>query len=308
MRLDLVSKGKNCVQAAQAAYDAITCQDPNLHQVIVNLESLQEDGKNLAAFSEQAKKTAEATEQQLQAEMNGLSAEKQQIEANVTKLRQDQANAERTLAQQEATLNSDVASIQTMERELVNAEGRLHHARKKRKKKKKGLRKLGGIAGVAFGGLGGGILGSVLGASVAGLAPSDQIERAKAEIARRKAEISSTKKNITATQQIVATIQEQIVKLEANIKENQKRADRLHASIGTTKKSIAFQLKAAHLWDMFTRTAADATGRTEHLKQVVDLAVARENLQILISDGTVTEATSFLEAWEAVLSHGGKIQ
>ena len=152
------------------------------------------------------KKTAEVTEQQLQAEMNGLSAEKQQIEANVTKLRQDQANAERTLAQQEATLNSDVASIQMMEKELVDAEGRLHRARKKRKKKRKGLRKFGGIAGVAFGGLGGGILGSVLGASVAGLAPSDQIERAKAEIAHRKAEISSTRKNITATQQTIATI------------------------------------------------------------------------------------------------------
>ena len=75
-----------------------------------------------------------------------------------------------------------------------------------------------------------------------------------------------------------------------------------------TKKSIAFQLKAAHLWDAFTRAAADATGRTEHLKQVVDLAVARENLRILLSNGTVTIATSFLEAWEAVLSHGGQIQ
>ena len=98
------------------------------------------------------------------------------------------------------------------------------------------------------------------------------------------------------------------VKLEANITENQNRADQLHASLGTTKNSIAFQLKAAHLWDMFTRAAADATGRTEHLKQVVDLAVARENLKILKSNGTVTIATSFLEAWEAVLSHGGQIQ
>ena len=53
---------------------------------------------------------------------------------------------------------------------------------------------MGGIAGVAFGGLGGGILGSVLGASVAGLAPSDQIERAKAEIARRKAESQAQKR------------------------------------------------------------------------------------------------------------------
>ena len=134
---------QNCVQAAQAAYDAITRQDPNLHQVIVNLESLQEDGKNLAAYSEQAKKTAEATEQQLQAEMNGLSAEKQQIEANIMKLRQDQANAERTLAQQEATLNSDVASIQTMERELVDAEGRLHRARKKKEEEER-AKKIGG--------------------------------------------------------------------------------------------------------------------------------------------------------------------
>jgi len=308
MRLDLVSKGKNCIQAARAAYDAVTHRDPNLHQVIVNLESLQEDGENLAAYSQEAKRQAEATEQQLQAEMNGLNTEKQQIEATVMKLRQDQANAERTLAQQEATLNSDVASIQTMERELANAEGRLHHAKKKRKKKKKGIKKIAGIAGVAFGGLGGGILGGVLGASVAGLAPSDQIERAKAEIARRKAEISSTRKNITATQQTIATIQEQIVRLEANITENRKKADQLHASIGTTKKSIAFQLNAAHLWDVFTRAAADATGRTEHLRQVVNLAVARENLRILLSNGTVTIATSFLEAWEAVLSHGGQIQ
>ena len=304
MSLDLVSKGKNCVQAAQAAYDAITRQDPNLHQVIVNLESLQEDGKNLAAYSEQAKETAEVTEQQLQAEMNGLSAEKQQIEANVTKLRQDQANAERTLAQQEATLNSDIVYIQQMERELADAESRLHVA----KKNKKVLKLFEGIAGGAIGDLGGALLGSVLGAGVAGLAPSDQIQRAKAEISRQKTEISSTKKNITATQQIIATIQEQIVKLEANITENQKRADHLHASIGTTKKSIGFQLRAAHLWGMFTRAAADATGRTEHLKQVVDLAVARENLQILMSNGTMTIATSFLEAWEAVLSHGGQIQ
>ena len=44
-------------------------------------------------------------------------------------------------------------------------------------------------------------------------------------------------------------------------------------------KSIAFQLRAAHLWDMFTRAVADATGHTEHLKQVVHLAVARENIQ-----------------------------
>ena len=133
MSLDLVSKGKNCIQAARAAYDAVTHRDPNLHQVIVNLESLQGDGKNLAAYSQEAKSKAEATEEQLQAKMNALNTEKQQIEANIMKLRQDQANAEKTLAQQEATLNSDVASIQTMERELANAEGRLHHAKKKAK-------------------------------------------------------------------------------------------------------------------------------------------------------------------------------
>ena len=107
-------QGKNCVQAAQAAYAAITRQDPNLHQVIVNLESLQEDGKNLAAYSEEEKRKAEATEQQLQAEMNGLNTEKQQIEANVMKLRQDQASAERTLAQQEATLKDEIASVGQM--------------------------------------------------------------------------------------------------------------------------------------------------------------------------------------------------
>ena len=46
-------------------------------------------------------------------------------------------------------------------------------------------------------------------------------------------------------------------------------------------KSIAFELRAAHLWDMFTRAVADATGLgvLSHLKQVVDLAVARENIQ-----------------------------
>ena len=38
--------------------------------------------------------------------MNRLNTEKQQIEASIMKLRQDQANAERTLAQEEATLNS----------------------------------------------------------------------------------------------------------------------------------------------------------------------------------------------------------
>ena len=52
---------------------------------------------------------------------------------------------------------------------------------------------------------------------------------------------------------------------------------------------------------MFTRAAADATRCTEHLKQVVDLAVARENLQILM-----ITATSFLEAWEAVVAKVGK--
>ena len=92
MSLDLVSKGKNCVQTAQAAYDAVKRQDPSLHQVIVNLESLQGDGENLAAYSEEEKRKAEATEQQLQAEMNGLNTEKQQIEANVTKLIQDHAS------------------------------------------------------------------------------------------------------------------------------------------------------------------------------------------------------------------------
>ena len=308
MNLDLVRKGRNCVQAAEAAYDAVTRQDTNLHQVIVNLESLQEDGKNLAAYSQEAKRKAEATEQQLQAEMNGLNTEKQQIEANITKLRQDQANAERRLVQQKATLNDEVNSVGQMERDLSNAEHRLHRAKRKQKRKKRRFKIFGAAAGLAFGGLGGLVLGSLLGAGVAKLAPGDQISRAKAEIARRKAEISSTRKNITTTQKTIATIREQIVKLEANITENRKKADQLHASIGTTKKSIAFQLKAAHLWDVFTRAAADATGRTEHLKQVVDLTVARENLRILLSNGTVTIATSFLEAWEAVLSHGGQIQ
>ena len=308
MNLDLVRKGKNCVQAAKAAYDAVTRQDSNLHQVIVNLESLLGDGKNLAAHSQKAKRKAEATEQQLQAEMNGLNTEKQQIEANITKLRKDQANAERRLAQQKATLNDEVNSVEKMERDLSNAEHTLHRAKRKQRRKEKKFGVLGAAVGLAFGGLGGLALGSLLGAGVAKLAPSDQIPRAKAEIARRKAEISSTRKNITATQQTIATIREQIVKLEANITENRKKADQLHASIGTTKKSIAFQLKAAHLWDVFTRAAADATGRTEHLKQVVDLTVARENLRILLSNGTVTIATSFLEAWEAVLSHGGQIQ
>ena len=308
MSLDLVRKGKNCVQAAKAAYDAVTRQDSNLHQVIVNLESLLGDGKSLAAYSQEAKRQAEATEQQLQAEMKGLNTEKQQIEANITKLRQDQANAERRLAQQKTTLNDEVNSAGQMERDLSNAEHRLHRAKKKQKRKKRRFKMFGAAAGLLTGGVGGALLGGLFGASIAGLAASDQIPRAKAEIARRKAEISSTKTNITATQQTIATIREQVVKLEANITGNRKKADQLHASIGTTKKSIAFQLKAAHLWDAFTRAAADATGRTEHLKQVVDLAVARENLRILLSNGTVTIATSFLEAWEAVLSHGGQIQ
>ena len=80
---------------------------------------------------------------------------------------------------------------------------------------------LGAAAGFTFEGLGGAVLGGLLGAGVAKLAPSDQIQRARAEIARQKAEISSTKKNITATQQTIATIREQVVKLESNITENQ---------------------------------------------------------------------------------------
>ena len=90
------------------------------------------------------------------------------------------------------------------------------------KTQKKRFKFWGEAAGFSFEGLGGAVLGGLLGAGVAKLAPSDQIQRARAEIARRKAEISSTKKkNITATQQTTATIQEQIVKLESNITENQ---------------------------------------------------------------------------------------
>ena len=119
MNLELVRKGNNCVQTAQAAYAAITRQDPNLHQVI---------------------------------------------------------------EQQEATLNDEVASVGQMERDLSNAQHRLHQAKKKQKKKRR-FKLFGAAVGFAFGGLGGAVLGGILGAGVAKLAPSDQIQRAKAEIA-----------------------------------------------------------------------------------------------------------------------------
>lgn len=316
MSQELVAKGRVCIQTAKDAYNAIAAASNAVATpTLQKLEALQENGKHLIESAKQAKDGLEKEEDSLQQKMAGLQQEKQQLLTIVDQLRQSKTKVEEELKQHETKVRQLEQDLVQAQQEVQNAEGALnsahHHVR--RKKKKGGW--LGGIGGAALGfvvaGPVGAVVGAGAGATAGGAISADaaqrRVDQARSTLSRRTAEKDAAMRNVESTKQKLPSILQEIAGYEAKINQNQVISDQKHKEIGVVKKSVAFVMESIEFWEIFLLAAQHATSRTERLKSIVQKAEKTVNLSILKTDGTITVARSFVDAWEALATQG-KIQ
>lgn len=282
-----LEKSEYCIKTAREAYNILTKESKDeaaIGIVVANLKALKEDGKFLKKSANDVLNKLVSQEGSLNETLQQIQREKQQFEAAVAAANEEKAGAERTLAANQAIVDSSKRHLETAQSEVASAEAEYQRAHHKAKKKKKKLRaKVGRAVGHRTHAEG-------------------RANAAKHNLQRRQAEMQSAQKAVTDTTKTLLDIQSRIQQNEQKIRETQQQADAKHKEIGSVKNSIALLRESTNFWEIFIEVTENARERTASLKRFVELAAAKNNYEILKGDGSVAKATSFLDAWETVAS------
>ena len=297
MSQDLIAKGKLCIQTARDAYNSITAgSDAATTPIVQQLEALQENGNFLTQNAKQKMIALNEEENDLQQKMATIQQEKQHFLKVVAELQQSKDDVERELGGLEATLASLECDLTRAQKEVQEAEGALsgaqHHARRRRRR--------GRLLGAVVAGL----PGAIIVGTAAYEHAKRRVDETKSTLSRRKNERDSAKRSLDTSRNKLPPILQQITEYEAKIKENKVISGQKHEEIGAVKKSIVFVKESVNFWEDFLLAAQYAENRTERLKSIVQKAEEMVNLTILKADGTIMVAISFVDAWEALVTHG----
>lgn len=284
----LIDMSKHCIQAASEAYDLLVKKAPDEETagaVTAHLESLIEDGKYLKKSAEGYLEDFMSQEENFQKSLQQLQGDKKALENEIEKSKQDMIGKEKTYSSKEAILRDNQQQLQQAQRDLTNADNEYQRARKKAKKKKKGLfgkvKKFLGLTKDA----------------------ENKAKRARHNLDRKRAELNSAEGAFSAAKQSLSEVQNKIKQIETKIQGIQLQVDQKHREIGSVKSSIVLLRKSTSIWEEFVEAAGSAEKRTKLLKSVVDHATKTEEYEILRKDGTVTKATSFIEAWAIIAAN-----
>lgn len=304
----IVAKGQKCIAAARMAFNLITTQK-DAEVAVKHLSMLQDNGRSLQEFAEERKKQLLIKEKQLNDEMAELESQKCSYESSISRLNDNKRQAEVRLSSQRQALTHAENELRDAENSLSSARSELRRA----KEKEKGAMTTAVVTGVVVGlftfGVGGAAVGGAMGAGIAALINEleGKVERAEGKIEYRKADVRRANDEIRSTSSSLNSIEREISDYRSRISNNESRMKDIHKKITSVLDSIAFQKEASDFWKMFTLASEMATERTERLQQIVDKAMKKKNLKILRSDGTITIAETFVDAWEEVTVKEGQI-
>ena len=304
----LVVEGQKCIEAAQTVFNLITTQKEA--DVAVNrLSMLKETGRSLQDFAEDNKRELLSKEKQLNNELATLESQKYSYESAVSRLTDEKRRAEGRLYSQRRLLADAEAELRRAEESLDHAKRELRRAKEKEKAAMTTSVVTGVVVGLFTFGVGGAAVGGALGAGVAALINEleGKVKRAQSNIQCKRADIDRANGEIRSTSSTLSNIEREITNNRSLIASNKKRISNIHDKITSVVNSIAFQKEAADFWKMFTEATERATERTERLRRIVDKAAKKKNFKILRSDGTITIAKTFVEAWEEVTIKEGQI-
>ena len=304
----LVIKGQECIKAAQTVVKLITTQK-DADEAVNHLSRLQDSGRSLQDFAEENKQKLFIKEKQLNSELATLESQKYSYESTVSRLTEEKNRAEGRLYTQRRLLTDAENELHRAKESLDRARSELRRAKEKEKAAMTTSVVTGVVVGLFTFGVGGAAVGGAMGAGIAALVNEleGKVKRAERNIQYKQADVDSANDDIRSTSSTLSNIQSEISNYRSRISSNKQQISNIHNRITSVVNSIAFQKEAADFWKMFTEAAERATERTERLQQIVDKAAKKKNFKILRSDGTITIAKTFVEAWEEVTIKEGQI-
>lgn len=303
---EIVAKGQHCFTVAEGAYDLAKRDAKGAAKLLATLD---DDAKHLKRVAEETKENLAMKEQELQKEMSALNVEVQNHQSTITRLDQEKSQAEGKQRVQEQRLSDAESELREAESRLSSAERDLNKAKDK---------KAAAIAGTVTGtvaltvltfGLGTAAGASVGAASIAAITAviietQKAVDRARSNVRHKKDDIERARRELSNTNSSLYSIKQEISTYQGKISAKRREIDAIHEKISAIKKTITFQLKSIHFWKLFTFASENASERTNRLKMIVSKAAEKENLKIMRSNGTITVANSFLEAWKEVSDNG----
>lgn len=304
----VVIKGKECIKAAQMAFNLITTQK-DADVAVKHLTTLKDNGRFLQEFAEEEKKRLLIKETRLNDEMANLESEKCSFESTISSLNYNKRQAESRRSSQQRLLTEAQNELRCAEDDLSSARSELRRA----KEKEKGAMTASVVSGVVVGlftfGIGGAAVGGALGAGIAALINEleGKVRRAEGKVQNKKADVERAKDELRSTEDSLDRIERDINNYRSRISSNERKKEATHDKISSVINSIAFQKEASDFWEMTTLASERATERTERLQRIVEKAAKKKNFKILGSDGTITIAESFLDAWNEVTIKEGQV-
>lgn len=303
--LTVAEKGQLCIYAAENVCDLVYTQG-DTNEAIRKLSALQDHGKELQKGAETATSELKAERKELEEEMARLNAEKQKYEATVANLKAEKQRVEANYAGQQQILSNAESDLRSAESRLRDAEHDLKRAREKEKDVKVAAITTGVVVGLFTFGLGGAIAGTAVGAGIGELINDSEgrVSSAKSDRARKINDIERITGEKKRIYDSLSQYPAQINDYSRRISTNEERAKGKHNEISIIKKKIAIEEEAAHIWELFTLASEHATERSQRLEEVVRRAREKQNIKILRSDGSITIANSFMEAWKELAKQG----
>lgn len=298
--IDIIKKGRQCVEVAESAIEAANQNDVDI--AIAHLQSLQADGEYLA-------KHAQAKINLLNVNNNELHKQLDRVELQIGDYGQKENDLKRQMRSTEVALQSELRTREDNERlvgeagrELQRAEHKLSDAKDDARDKRRVGAAIGGVVGLLTGGLGAAVAGGVVGAAGAELINElkGDVDDAKDRVRSRGRALSNAEEAVRQTEKTTKNQEKQLAELSVEIESKILGRGKLHKEAKKIQKAIAFQMEAADLWDTFLQSTKGASDITEFLTRIVTKATERQYWNILRSDGTKLAEASFLEAWEEV--------
>lgn len=308
MKSSVVAKGQFCIETARTAYDLIYTKS-DAKEAEKQLSLLQDSGKYLQQIAEERSQNMAETERRLKKENSELESQKQCYDSTISRLTNDKYSAQCRLNSQRRALEENKNELHKAESQWIDAHDELDQAREKEHIVQT-VSVVGGIAlGLVTFGIGGFVAGAAVGAGVGALI--NELEgkegRAQRAVQRKKTDIERVQAEISVTETALSNLRSEINAHARRLADNQTRLQKVHDEVTRVLKAIAFQKRAVEFWQLFTQACGNATERTQRLKTIVARAAEKENVRVLRSDGVITIAETFVDAWEEISVKQGQI-
>ena len=290
------------------------------------LAALNSEGLYLQQLSEERKENLAANLEQLKEEENRLEATKNKLDCSIHEQENKRAQAERELQQKNRSKAETESKLARARQRLVDAHKELERAKAKEKILLAGSITAGVVgvtASIIIGavtmGVGAPIAGAVVftggSAGAAGIAAiaalitklNDLVGEAERDIESKEKDIEHVKADISKINSTIRHIGMQIWTCRQQIASNKKSMQQIHQKITDLKHSIVFEMSAIEFWGFFQISAVRASEKTERLQRIVNRATERRDIKILRSNGTITKAENFVDAWEEVAMKQGQV-